>query len=84
MTFKFHKTRPVVTGVVASFAMLPAIHAHAGGTITFGEDKSVSIGFGMRTSYSSIENGAPNGTSRSNDFKEPLNKPSKIGATNSS
>jgi len=68
MTFKFHKTRPVVTGVVASFAMLPAIHAHAGGTITFGEDKSVSIGFGMRTSYSSIENGAPNGTSRSNDF----------------
>jgi hypothetical protein len=67
MTFKFHKNRLVVT-TAAAVAMLPAINAHAGGTITFGEDKSVSIGFGMRSSFSSVENGAPNGTSRSNDF----------------
>jgi hypothetical protein len=66
MSFKFKRSQLAM--VVASATMLPAISAHAGGTITFGEDKSVSIGFGMRTSYSSVENGAPNGTSRSNDF----------------
>jgi hypothetical protein len=48
--------------------MLPAMGAHAGGTITFGEDKSVSVGFGMRGSFSSVENAAPNGTSNSQDF----------------
>lgn len=66
MTFKFRKSQ--LTTALAAAAMLPAINAHAGGTITFGEDKSVSVGFGMRTSYSSVENGAPNGTSRSQDF----------------
>lgn len=55
-------------GAIAAVIMLPAAHVHAGGTITFGEDKSVSVGFGMRGSFSSVENGAPNGTSRSNDF----------------
>jgi hypothetical protein len=49
-------------------ACLAALQAHAGATITMGEDKSVSVGFGMRSSYSSVEDGAPNGTSRSNDF----------------
>jgi len=45
-----------------------ASQAHAGATIPIGEDKSVSVGFGARGSYSSVEDGAPNGTSRSNDF----------------
>ena len=57
--------------LVAAFVvgvMLPAMNAQAGGTITFGEDKSVSVGLGLRGSYSSVENAAPNGTSRSNDF----------------
>lgn len=66
MTRKF-KTSQWTTAIAAA-GMLSAVNAHAGGTITFGEDKSVSIGFGMRTSFSSVENGAPNGTSRSNDF----------------
>lgn len=53
---------------IAAVCMLPTINAHAGGTITFGEDKSISVGFGMRAGFSSVEDGAPNGTSRSNDF----------------
>ncbi len=48
--------------------MLPAMNAQAGGTITFGEDKSVSVGLGLRGSFSSVENGAPNGTSNSQNF----------------
>jgi hypothetical protein len=46
---------------------LPAASAWAGATVNFGQDQSVSIGFGMRTSYSSIGHAAPDG-SRSNDF----------------
>jgi hypothetical protein len=42
--------------------------AQAGATINFGEDKSVSVGFGMRESFTSAENAAPNGTDRSSDF----------------
>jgi hypothetical protein len=61
------KRRQLVLAVAAA-AVLPAMNAYAGGTITFGEDKSVSLGLGMRSSFSSVENGAPNGTSRSNDF----------------
>lgn len=67
MTFNF-KRNPLVVAVASAIMLIPALNAHAGGTITFGEDKSVSIGFGMRTSYSSVEDAAPNGSSRSNDF----------------
>lgn len=42
--------------------------AQAGGTISFGEDKSISVGLGMRSSYSSVSKGAPNGSDRSADF----------------
>lgn len=42
--------------------------AHAGATVSFGEDKSVSVGFGLRGSFVSTEDAAPNGTSRSSDF----------------
>lgn len=47
---------------------LPAMHANAGATISFGEDKSISVGFGFITSYSSVEDAAANGDDRSNDF----------------
>jgi len=66
MTFEFKRNQLVAA--VAAAIMLPAVNANAGGTITFGEDKSVSIGLGMRGSFSSVENGAPNGTSDSQDF----------------
>ena len=66
MTFKL-KTCLLATAVSAA-VMLPTMNAYAGGTISFGEDKSISLGFGMRSSFSSVENGAPNGTSYSQDF----------------
>ncbi|GGY61914.1 porin [Pseudoduganella albidiflava] len=62
--------RAICTGVLlatATLATLAPTSALAGATIPFGEDKSVSVGFGMRGSYSSIENAAPDG-SHSNDF----------------
>ena len=66
MTFEFKRSQ-LLTAIAAA-VMLPAMSAHAGGTITFGEDKSISVGFGMRGSFSSVENAAPNGTSSSQDF----------------
>lgn len=66
MTFKFKRNQLVIA--VAAAVMLPAMPAYSGGTITFGEDKSVSIGLGMRGSFSSVEDAAPSGTSRSQDF----------------
>jgi hypothetical protein len=48
-------------------AGMAALDAHAGPTIPFGDDKSVSVGFGMRASYSNTEDAAPDG-SRANDF----------------
>ena len=65
MTFKL-KTSLLATAVSTAL-LLPAMSAQAGGTISFGEDKSVSVGFGMRGGYSSVEDAAANG-SRSNDF----------------
>jgi hypothetical protein len=64
----FEMKRNPLMAAVAAALMLPAIHAHAGGTITFGPDKSISVGLGMRGSFSSVEDAAPNGTSRSQDF----------------
>jgi hypothetical protein len=46
----------------------PAMHANAGATISFGEDKSISLGFGFITSYLSQEDAAANTNDRSNDF----------------
>jgi hypothetical protein len=66
MTFTFKRNQLVIA--VAAAAMLPAMNTYAGGTISFGEDKSVSVGLGMRGSFSSVENAAPNGTSDSQDF----------------
>lgn len=45
-----------------------AAQAQAGATIPIGPDRSVSVGFGARASYASVEDGAPDGDSRSHDF----------------
>ena len=66
MSFEFKRSQLVAA--VAAGILLQAMNAHAGGTITFGEDKSVSVGFGVRGSFSSVENAAPDGTSYSQDF----------------
>ena len=65
MTFKL-KARLIVNAVTTSL-MLTAMGAQAGTTISLGEDKSVSVGFGMRSSYSSVEDTSASG-GRSNDF----------------
>lgn len=57
----------VLVAAVAVAGMISAMSAQAGGTIAIGDDKSVSLGFGMRTSFSSVQNAAPDG-SRSQDF----------------
>jgi hypothetical protein len=53
---------------VAMACGLGAQMANAGATITFGEDKYISAGFGFIGGYSSVEDGAANGKDRSNDF----------------
>lgn len=52
-----------ISGVALSSA------AFADVTIKGPGDSSFSIGAGLRTSYTSLEDGAPNGTSSSNDFE---------------
>ena len=52
---------------LAVASTIPAMSANAGATISFGEDKSLSVGFGFISSYSSVEDAAADG-SRSNDF----------------
>jgi hypothetical protein len=58
----------VLRSAMLTACSLSALSAHAAGTITFGEDKYVSVGFGFITSYSSVEDAAANGDDRSNDF----------------
>ncbi|HSR01729.1 MAG TPA: porin [Methylophilaceae bacterium] len=65
------KLRPQKSLAAISLAVataLPAMSANAGATISFGEDKSISVGFGFITSYLSQEDAAANGHDRSNDF----------------
>jgi hypothetical protein len=66
MTFKPNKSLAMISLAVAT--ALPAMSANAGATISFGEDKSITAGFGMRASYASVEDAAANGSDRSNDF----------------
>jgi len=40
----------------------------AGGTIEIDDTRSVSVGAGLRTSFNSVEDAAPSGSDRSNDF----------------
>lgn len=66
MTFKLNKSLATMSLAIAT--AFPAMHANAGATISFGEDKSISVGFGFITSYLSQEDAAANGNDRSNDF----------------
>ncbi len=66
MTFKPQKSLTMIALAVAT--ALPAMYANAGATISFGEDKSITAGFGFISNYISAEDGAANGSDRSNDF----------------
>lgn len=53
---------------VALSSLYAAPAAHAGGTIKFDDNKWISIGAGVRTSFSSVEDAAPNRANASKDF----------------
>lgn len=61
-----NRSLAIAIALASATSMTPVI-SHAAGTITFGEDKYVSVGFGMRGSYSSVEDAANDG-GNSNDF----------------
>lgn len=48
--------------------MIP-VAVYAGGTIKIDDTKSITVGAGLRTSFNSVENGAPNGIDRSKTFQ---------------
>jgi hypothetical protein len=52
--------------VAGTGSTLPS--AYAAGTIKADEDKWISVGMGVRTSFSAVENGSANGTEYSNEF----------------
>ncbi|MES3007761.1 MAG: porin [Pseudomonadota bacterium] len=59
--------RKLITAFTVTGALLGATGAWAGGTIEFGENQSISVGAGMRSAFSSVENAAPGGDD-STDF----------------
>ena len=59
--------KTALLALIGIAASVSALDAQAGATVNIGPDQSVSVGFGMRTSYSSVEHGAPDG-SHSSDF----------------
>lgn len=54
--------------LLASAVAACSLNAHAGATVSFGEDKSISVGFGFRFSGSSVEDASTNGKDYSSDF----------------
>lgn len=56
-----------ITLFIASLTFMPV--AMAGPTIKIDDTKSITVGAGLRTSFASLEDGAPNGTDRSYDFE---------------
>jgi len=57
-----------LVALATTATLAPVATSHAAGTITFGEDQYVSVGFGMRGSYSNLEDAANDG-GNSNDFE---------------
>lgn len=65
---KFELKKSVLVCALTVATAVPALTANAGGTISFGEDKSVSIGLGMRSSFTNSTNDGTTDGSRKNDF----------------
>jgi hypothetical protein len=63
--------RPLLVAA-ASFSLVTLLSmsglAHAGGTIEFGDGKSVSVGAGLRAAYTSTEDASPSGKDDSSNF----------------
>ena len=54
--------------IMALSLLIGASAVQAGPVLKVDDTKWISIGAGLRTSFSSVENGAPNGSDRSKDF----------------
>ena len=65
---KFTLKKSLIGSAILAATSLTALEANAGATISFGEDKSITAGFGFISSYSSVEDAAASGSDRSNDF----------------
>ena len=50
-------------------SLISAPLAMAGATFKIDDSKSITVGAGLRTSFATLEDGAPNGTDRSNNFE---------------
>lgn len=57
-----------LTALASAATLVPVATTQAAGTITFGEDQYVSVGFGLIGSYNYAEDGFNNGSDDSNDF----------------
>ena len=64
-------------GVLAAAGCAPPAMADA--TMKINDDTSISVGIGLRGTYTSTENGAPNGTSYSNSFAAQSVSPNFTG-----
>ncbi len=62
---KIQITSGLILGGILLTSMTSAI---AGGTIKLGEDKSISIGMGIRAAFTAVEDAAPSGEAFSKDF----------------
>ncbi|MHB9018763.1 MAG: hypothetical protein ACYC3O_11395, partial [Burkholderiales bacterium] len=62
------KIRSLKAGVTLLIGLCCTPNADAGQTFDMGNDQSLTVGFGVRTSYTSLQDGAPNGISNSNTF----------------
>jgi len=54
--------------IVTSVSLMGATNAQADTTFKFDDDRSITVGAGLRTSFNSVEDGSPSGSSRSKDF----------------
>lgn len=59
----------VLSAAVCGALMMSSMPAFAGATISMGDEASVTVGFGLRTSFTSAKDGSPDGDSRSSDFE---------------
>lgn len=64
----FNMKQGVLASALMAAGILVSPLSHAGGTITFGEDKYISVGFGARASYGYAENGAANAVDDAHNF----------------
>ncbi|MHB8533948.1 MAG: hypothetical protein ACYDBW_00705 [Sulfuricaulis sp.] len=63
------RCRTLLPPVYLVWGLIAPVAVYAGGIIKIDDTKSISIGAGLRTSFNSVENGAPNGTDSSNTFQ---------------